>query len=123
MHKTPIQPDPDLEDIDFIKSDLIEELLLGIGTELQKALMKTERYDDTAIVSDLIGAFTYAAGSYGEKTNRWPEFLGTSLNEAALMKLGDLQKNGKLTNREWWYFAEDGRTTIAEAVEKRNRGE
>ncbi len=98
-------PSSNIEEIIFQPSAMLEQVIAHLGTTLCDALIKAERYDEVAALSELIGEFTLLASVYGEQTNRINEDLGVSLNEAAIMKLHALKH--KTGSFEWKYYADD----------------
>lgn len=98
-------PSSKIEEIIFQPSAMLEQVIARLGTTLCDALIKAERYDEVAALSELIGEFTLLASVYGEQTNRISEDLGVSLNEAAIMKLHTLKH--KTSSLEWKYYVDD----------------
>lgn len=94
-----------IENITFQQSRLLEHVINSLGSVLYDALVKANRYDEVATLSELIGEFTLLASAYGEQTNRIREDLGVGLNEAALLKLEAITK--KTGSMEWMSYAED----------------
>ena len=102
----------DIEEITFGQSVILEHLIIELGKLLYESLTKAERYDEVAALSEFIGEFTLLASAYGEQTNRIPEDLGVSLNEAVLFKLYDIKRG--VEPKEWERYAEDTKKALDE---------
>lgn len=98
--------------IEFQQSDLVERLLLELGTMLHGYLIEANRYDEVATVSEMIGEFTYMASHYGEQIEGVREDLGVDLNEAASFKLYEMKHPD--AHSEWHIYAAQGKQALDE---------
>lgn len=107
------QKDPiDVEEITFQPSVVIERAIVSLGTTLCDALIKAERYDEVAALSELVGEFTLLASAYGDQTSRIREDLGVGLSEAVLLKLDSITK--KTGSLEWKPYVEDTKRMLSD---------
>jgi hypothetical protein len=102
----------DIEHITFQQSAVIEEIIVKLGNMLYESLIKADRYDEVAALSELIGEFTLLASIYGEQTGQVREDLGVSLNEAALLKLSAIKQNEDSSDLEWKVFADQTKNAL-----------
>lgn len=99
-------------------SDVIERMLIRVGTDLYHTLVSVERLDEIAVIYELTIEWSTAIGIYEEKTHRFPAGIGVSLNEAMLMKHGQIKKHGHVLDDEWRHFADDDFTHLMEMAKR-----
>jgi hypothetical protein len=109
---TPQNNPIDIECIDFQQSDLLEKLILNFGDMLHESLIAAQRPDEIETLIELTVEFSVLASTYGEQTDRIPEDLGVSLNEAAHLKLTMVKKHA--TSSEWAYYAQQTKDMLNE---------
>jgi hypothetical protein len=108
-----LREDPiDIENITFQQSSILEQVIINSGKMLYESLVKAERYDEVAALSELIGEFTLLASVYGGQTDRILESLGVSLGEAAIFKLEAIKRQD--ASMEWKHYAEDTKSMLDE---------
>jgi hypothetical protein len=75
------------------ESPVINEFIYKQGRLLADTLRLTSRSDEVELISDQIGAYTTTTSIYGDATGQVPESLGVDLNEAAMLKLAELDND------------------------------
>ncbi len=102
----------DIESVTFQQSELLEQVIVSLGTTLCDALLRAERYDEVAALGELAGEFALLASVYGEQTNRIPEYLGVSLGEAIKFKLQSIKAQDG--SSEWRHYLADDEAVLEE---------
>ena len=96
------------------ESPVIKEFIYKQGRLLADTLRLSLRPDEVELISDQISVYTTITSIYGNTTGQVPESFGVDLNEAAMLKLAELDNNDFGKHSESNFYLEQFNKSLQE---------